>query len=121
MDDDASLHAAFALAAAHDLLVCVHAEDEAMIVENQAKQSSRDFKTHSLIRTPLVAKRAVLQAISLSRMYQTRLHILHVSTKDEIDAIADAKKEGLHVTCEVTPHHLFLNTKDYDHLRGKAQ
>ena len=36
-------------------------------------------------------------------------HVLHVSTKKSLDAIRAAKLEGLHVTCEVTPHHFLLN------------
>jgi carbamoyl-phosphate synthase/aspartate carbamoyltransferase/dihydroorotase len=36
------------------------------------------------------------------------VHICHVSRKDEIDLIRRAKDKGINVTCEVTPHHLFL-------------
>ncbi|MCH9630966.1 MAG: Dihydroorotase [Chlamydiia bacterium] len=122
MDDDSSLHAAFALASAHDLLVCVHAEDESMIEANQKKYANlKDFKTHSLVRTPEVARSAAKQAIDLAKLYHTRLHILHVSSKEEIDCIRKAKKEGVQVTCETTPHHLFLNTDSYETLKGKAQ
>ncbi|PCI93248.1 dihydroorotase [Candidatus Aerophobetes bacterium] len=122
MDDDSSLHAAFALASAHDLLVCVHAEDEAMIEENTKKYlGSKDFKTHSMIRTPEVARSAAKQAIDLAQLYNTRLHILHVSSKEEIDCIREAKKKGIQVTCETTPHHLFLNTDSYETLKGQAQ
>lgn len=122
MDDDSSLHAAFALAAAHDLLICVHAEDEHMIKANTVLyQDNSTFETHSLIRSPQVALSAVKQAITLTRIYKTRLHILHVSTQEELMCIAAAKDEGLPVTCETTPHHLFLNTSCYKLLQGKAQ
>lgn len=122
MDDQSSLHAAFAIASSHDLLVCVHAEDEDQIQDNMKKYKGRkDHKTHSLIRTPEVAKSAVELAISLARMYNTRLHILHISSKEEIECIRAAKREGLKVTCETTPHHLFLNTDSYESLQGKAQ
>ncbi len=40
------------------------------------------------------------------------VHFCHVSRKDEIEWIATAKREGLPVTCEVTPHHLFLTEAD---------
>lgn len=121
MDDESSLHAAFSIASSFDMLVCVHAEDEEMIQENAKKQKGSSYDTHSKVRTPLVAKKAVQLAIRLARLYKTRLHILHVSTKDEIDEIAKAKKEGVKVTCEVTPHHLFLNTDAYKDLEAKAQ
>lgn len=37
-----------------------------------------------------------------------RLHLCHVSTKEAMDMIIAAKKKGINVTCEVTPHHIFL-------------
>ena len=122
MDDDSSLHAIFSLAAAHDLLVAVHAEDECMI---QARQplfaGETDFITHSKIRTPEVACAAIATALQLVRLYGTRLYILHVSTEEELALIAAAKQEGLPVFAETTPHHLFLNTEAYTELGAKAQ
>lgn len=122
VDDDSSLHAVFALAKAHDILVCTHAEDNDLINENTEKFKDRtDFLAHSEIRSPLAAGLGVKKAIKLARIYKTRLHILHVSCKEELDLIRDAKKEGLSVTCETTPHHLFLNTSAYETLGSKAQ
>jgi dihydroorotase len=122
MNDASSLHAAFALAEAHDLLVCVHAEDERMIEAHQKLYvGHHDFATHSKIRSPAVALSAVKTAIDLSRLYHTRLHILHISTQEEVLCIKKAKEEGLSVTCETTPHHLFLNTTVYPSLQGQAQ
>lgn len=46
------------------------------------------------------------EALKLSARYSTQLHICHVSTKEEVELIAGAKTPL--VTCEVTPHHLFL-------------
>lgn len=43
-----------------------------------------------------------------------RLHLCHVSTKEAIEMIIAAKKKGVNVTCEVTPHHIFL-TDDVDY------
>jgi len=119
MDDESSLHAAFALAKAHDLLVCVHAENEDMIA-SRVHLYPAHYASHSLIRSPQVAASAVQLAISLCKLYTTRLHILHVSTKEEITLIRQAKEEGLPVTCETTPHHLFLHTQAYLSLQGKA-
>ena len=122
MDDDSSLHAIFSLAAAHDLLVAVHAENECMIAgRSEQFAGATDFITHSKIRSPEVALAAVEQAIALSALYGTRLYILHVSTQLEIEAIAKAKDAGLPVYAETTPHHLFLNTHAYATLQGRAQ
>jgi dihydroorotase len=122
MDDASSLHAIFSLAASHDLLLAVHAEDEALIHERQTHfQGETDPKMHSEIRNDEVAFRATHQAIELARLYKTRLHILHVGTKREIQLIKQAKNEGLAVTVETTPHHLFLTVDDYEKLGTKVQ
>ena len=51
---------------------------------------------------------ATLAAILLGRLYGKWVHICHVSEAWQIAAIRKAKEQGLNVTCEVTPHHLFL-------------
>lgn len=50
----------------------------------------------------------VLRDIALARLTGGRLHIAHVSTAGSIAAVRAAQREGLAVTAEVTPHHLFL-------------
>lgn len=121
IDDDESLHAVFAIAATQNLLVAVHAEDEDMInVRKKQYQSSKQYHDHSRIRDVDVACRAVEKAILLSKIYGTRLYILHVSSAAEIQLIRQAKAAGLPVYAETTPHHLFLNESAYDTLQGKA-
>jgi len=51
-------------------------------------------------------------AIGLAAAFRRPVHICHVSRKAEIQLIAKAKAQGLPVTCEVTPHHLFLTEAD---------
>jgi dihydroorotase len=60
---------------------------------------------------------AVRRDISLAELTGAKLHIAHLSTRGSLEAVRDAKKRGIKVTCEVTPHHLFLTheaVKDYD-------
>ncbi len=122
MDDEESLHTAFRLCAENDLLLAVHAEDEALIKERKKLfQGKTDPITHSLLRNEEVALRATKKAIELSLLYGTRLHLLHIGTKKEVECIKQAKKEGVFVTFETTPHYLFLNVDDYAHLGTKAQ
>ena len=121
IDDDESLHAIFKIAAKENILVAVHAEDEHRLKENAKKiVGPQSYSIHSKIRDESAAELAVKKAIQLVRLYGTRLYILHVSTHQEIDLIAQAKKEGLPVFAETTPHHLFLNTSDYQTLKGKG-
>jgi dihydroorotase len=51
--------------------------------------------------------------LDLLRLYGGNLHICHVSKKESVELIRAAKKDGLNVTCEVTPHHLFSYGLDY--------
>lgn len=46
------------------------------------------------------------------------VHIAHVSSKDELAAVIKAKKIGMNVTCEATPHHLFLDKRSANSLKG---
>ena len=50
--------------------------------------------------------------LMLSHLYNVPLHIVHVTRRSEIELIRDAKEQGYPVTCEVTPHHLFLTEED---------
>jgi carbamoyl-phosphate synthase/aspartate carbamoyltransferase/dihydroorotase len=45
-------------------------------------------------------------------LYNRPLHIAHVSLKEELEVIRAAKQRGINVTCEVCPHHLFLNAEE---------
>lgn len=122
VDDDESLHAIFKIAAEQNMLVAVHAEDECMMNQNKEKYAAiKEYSIHSKIRSVDAAVIAVEKAISLSRLYGTRLYILHVSSAPEINLIKKAKHEGLSVFGETTPHHLFLSDAAYATLLGKAQ
>lgn len=52
----------------------------------------------------------------LSGIHSKPIHICHVSRKEEIILIRAAKERGYPVTCEVTPHHLFLSREDIPHI-----
>ncbi|OGG21655.1 hypothetical protein A3D03_01515 [Candidatus Gottesmanbacteria bacterium RIFCSPHIGHO2_02_FULL_40_13] len=57
-------------------------------------------------------------AIDLCRKYKNKLHITHVVTRNDLEKIMDAKLLKLSITCDVTPHHLFLTEKDLPYLDG---
>ncbi|HUI89743.1 MAG TPA: amidohydrolase family protein [Anaerolineales bacterium] len=56
--------------------------------------------------------RSMAAAILFAAIYDRPIHIAHVSLKEEILLIKAAKEKGIKVTCEVTPHHLFLAKED---------
>ncbi len=51
-------------------------------------------------------------SILLAGMFDRPIHICHVSRKDEIEMLRSAKENGIKITCEVTPHHLFICRED---------
>jgi len=88
---------AFAICAQRDLVLMSHAEDMQI--------SKWDYRLAENIET--------VRNLHLSEYYGTRLHMCHVSTSEAIAAIGDAKRRGVPVTCEVTPHHLWFADTDY--------
>lgn len=56
--------------------------------------------------------------LSTLRKYPKRTHLCHVSSRQELEFIIQAKREGLPITCGVTPHHLFLDENDGKRLKG---
>ncbi|HHW07930.1 MAG TPA: dihydroorotase [Clostridia bacterium] len=91
-----------------DLPVISHAED--------LKLANDGFMHEGYVSTvlgfrgiPSVAEEAmVARDLLLAQMTDSRLHIAHVSTKGAVEMIREAKKRGIPVTAEVTPHHLTL-------------
>jgi dihydroorotase-like cyclic amidohydrolase len=64
---------------------------------------------------PIVAhseSRSMAAAILFAAIYDRPVHIAHISLKEEVLLIKAAKERGVKVTCEVSPHHLFLNSED---------
>lgn len=83
--------------------IAVHAEDEEAVAY---------FAKYGQRRPPICAALAVARALVLAERFCCRLHICHVSTAQELALIRDARARGVRVTCEVTPHHLFLSVED---------
>ena len=117
MDNEVVLEEIFAKG---DRLIAVHAEDQARI--NQRRQEFAgisDVAIHSQIQDNQAALLATQLAVKLSKKYQRRLHILHLSTGDEAEFLRLEKPSW--VTAEVTPQHLLLNTNAYATIGSLAQ
>lgn len=105
---------------AENRLIAVHAEDQARIRERRAQFAGlSDVAVHSQIQDNQAALQATQLALSLARKYQRRLHILHMSTAEEVNLLRQEKPAW--VTAEVTPQHLLLNTEAYRTIGTLAQ
>ena len=101
-------------------LIAVHAEDQARIIERRKLFTGvSDPAVHSQIQDEEVALNATKLALKLSKKYQRRLHILHLSTGIEAELLRQDKPSW--VTAEVTPQHLLLNTEAYAQIGTLAQ
>lgn len=63
---------------------------------------------------------SIPRALELARRYGQRLHVCHVPHPDDLLTIDAARQAGVRVTCEVTPHHLFLGAEDVARLGARA-
>ncbi len=92
--------------------VCQHAEDQYLVsggVMNESFESTR----LGLKGSPAVAEEvAVLRDIALCRVTGARLHIQHISTRRAVEAVRQAKREGVNVTTEACPHHFVLTDEE---------
>lgn len=116
VDDQEHLEAIFAETT---LPITAHCEDESTVRANRARLTGPlTVDDHSRIRDHRAAVTATLRAIDLAERHRRRFHILHVSTAEEAALLAE--RSGL-ITAEACPHHLFLDTSDYDRLGTLAQ
>ncbi|NEP61513.1 MAG: dihydroorotase [Symploca sp. SIO2G7] len=117
VDHEAVLEPIFAQG---DRLIAVHAEDQARIRERREQFAGiTDPAIHSQIQDNQAAVNATKLALKLSKKYQRRLHILHLSTGEEAELLRQDKPSW--VTTEVTPQHLLLNSNAYEKIGTLAQ
>ncbi|KQP41113.1 dihydroorotase [Methylobacterium sp. Leaf104] len=83
-----------------------HAEDEPMLRAQKDRRVPGDPSSHPVWRSPEAALKATQRLVRIARATGARIHILHISTKEEMAYLAGAKDVA---TCEVTPHHLTLD------------
>ncbi|MEP6698902.1 MAG: allantoinase AllB [Verrucomicrobiota bacterium] len=101
-----------------DLLVAVHAESPEMIRPAAEKTSIRDF-IHS---RPIEAElEAIKRAIDLALETGCRLHVVHVSCGRGVALVAEARANGVDVTCETCPHYLLLIDADMEKIGAIAK
>lgn len=83
--------------------VAVHSEDEARLRARAGLRVEGDPASHPVWRDPEAARMNTERLIRLARETRRQVHVLHISTRDELGMLADARDVA---TCEATPHHL---------------
>lgn len=103
-------------------VVAVHSEDEAMMRAAKDEilgQGTADVSLHPVWRSVEAAVSSTKRLIRISKETNRRVHVLHISTAEELPLLQEAK--GM-VTCEVLPNHLTLSAPEcYERLGSLAQ
>jgi len=109
-----------------ELLIATHCEDEATVRKNLAlaKEKYGDLATavdHPIIRNREACILSSSKAIDLAKKYNTKLHILHISTADEVKLFSNKAIRDKNITAEVCVHHLFFDEGYYYPLENKIK
>lgn len=96
-----------------------HAEDEFRLNDRKGLRIEGDARSHPVWRDEVAALMATQRLVNLARETGKRIHVLHISTKEEIDYLKDHKDVA---SCEATPHHLTMAAPEcYERLGTLAQ
>jgi dihydroorotase len=104
-----------------EVLIATHCEDETIIKKNLEKLKTEKKELvaadHPFIRTDEACYASSLYAIQIAKKYNTRLHILHISTEKELQLFTNlVPLKEKRITAEVCVHHLHFTSDDYERL-----
>jgi dihydroorotase len=113
------------------MLIATHCEDEATVRANTEyyRATYGDNATaalHPLVRNEAACLTSSSLAVELARRHNTRLHVLHISTADELPLFANTTGEPVslkdkRITSEVCVHHLWYDSRDYEQLGNQIK
>ena len=110
----------FEVIAPSGLRISLHAEDASIMAWRQKqgwrRRGGNDPLAHIAARPAVVAVEAVARAAILAEWTGARIHVLHISSAEELRPLADAKARGVDVTGETCPCYLLLDSRDYARL-----
>ncbi|MBQ3881009.1 MAG: amidohydrolase family protein [Bacteroidales bacterium] len=123
VDADSALSALFSIKGRR---IFVHCEDEATIRENLRKASEEfgeniPFSLHPVIRSRKACIRSTAKALETAIAKGTALHVLHVTTAEEVEMIRAAKIHNSDITAETSANYLFFTEADYTSLGSRIK
>ena len=124
VDNTESLHKIFSES---PTLIATHCEEESIIKRNLREaidkygEDNIPFREHPSIRDRSSCIESTKKAIDLAIKYKSRLHVLHISTREELEMINRASKINPGITGEVCVHYMLLDNSMYDSLGSKIK
>ena len=112
IDDDDALLEAFRVVGKLNVPVAVHAEDKTTLKksEDEFKHANcNDIEAFLGTHSENAEVNAVKRLLRIVKQAGVHMHFCHISTENGLNAVIDGKKSGMPITCETTPHHLFLS------------
>lgn len=118
VDDAKTLEAIFRDA---PCIIATHCEDTPTINTNELKAKARygdavPFNQHGIIRSREACYASSSLAVSLAKQFDANLHVLHLTTKEELDLFIAGNVDKKRITAEACVHHLWFTDADYDRL-----
>jgi dihydropyrimidinase len=117
MVDDGGIFRAMRKAGAHGGMINVHAENGSVIqvlIEEALAQGNTSPKYHALTRPRLMEAEATHRAIRLAELAEVPVYLVHLSAKEALDTVVEARDRGIPAFAETCPHYLFLTIEEYD-------
>lgn len=110
-------------------LIATHCEDEATVKANLAKYKEQfgeniPYDIHAIIRNEEACYKSSSMAVELAKKHGTRLHILHISSANEVPLFGNTlytKEKPKNITAEVCVHHLWFDANDYKILGNQIK
>lgn len=108
------------------MLIATHCEEESVIRANLKDASEKygdniPFSMHPVIRSREACIESTKKAVDLALRNNSSLHILHISTKEEIKIIKEAQKINPKITGEVCVHYMLLDSTRYGHYGSRMK
>ena len=103
----------------YETLIAAHCEDEELLNGGYVHKGKTAQEKGWIGMTSLTESIQIARDSLIAEETNSRYHVCHISTKEGVRIVRDAKKRGVNISCEVTPHHLLLTESDVTNTNYK--
>ena len=117
MVDDAAIFRAMRMVGQHGGMICLHAENGTVIdllIREALEQGHTAPRYHALTRPALMEGEATHRGIKLAELAQAPVYFVHLSAKEALNEVVEARDAGIPVFGETCPHYLFFDDSVYE-------